>query len=180
MLPELKVIRVAQSCKDKDLKRKLFELKQVEQSWEKVNETVREYNIIRDMEHLFSAKKGNKIHLISGKDGDSARGRGRSPVRGESNIEIRPGERRKGEKDRKSKSKSPSGSRTRIFWNCEEEADHFASICPRKAKQGSGTPFNQSTVNSPNRGASQDRHKTNMIQSGYGSDTDGEDEEECT
>ena len=74
----------------------------------------------------------------------------------------------------------PSGSRTRICWNCEEEADHFEITCPRKAKQGSGTAYNRSTDNSPNRGASQDGHKANMIKSGYGTNMDGEDEEEST
>ena len=69
-LKELKVIRVAQSCADKDLKGNYIDLKKVEQSWEKVKETVREYDTIRDMEDLFSSNKGDKVHLITGKDRD--------------------------------------------------------------------------------------------------------------
>ena len=176
-LEELKVIRVAQSCSDKGLKRKLFELKKVEQSLEKVKETVRDYDTIRDKEDLFSSKKGDKVHLITGKDGDGGKGRGRSPFRGGSDRACKHSERKKGEKDRKPTRRSPSRSGTRICWNCQEEADNFASTCPSKAKPGKDTPFDRSMENSGSRGASQNRSRTNMIKSGYGSDTEEEDEE---
>ena len=42
---------------------------------------------------------------------------------------------------------------------------------------GKDTPFNRSMENSGSRGASQNRSRTNMIKSGYGSDTEEEDEE---
>ena len=48
------------------------------------------------MEDLLYTKKDDKLHLIVGKEGDRARGRGRSPVRGGSARAIRHRERKKG------------------------------------------------------------------------------------
>ena len=82
------------------------------------------------------------------------------------------------EKRTKKTSRSPSGSRTRICWKCREEADHFALTCPSKAKPGNDTPYNRPRENSGSRGTSQGRARTNMIKSGYGSDTEEEEEQE--